>query len=307
MMMCLVSMMACHEAEDASNSEPLGENEQNAGEAFAPGQPAEDAMPEGDAGTSSPDAQANRPDAMSDIPESAPDAMMPNAEMPDAEMPARPLFEASFDGPDGAEWPAPWSISGGVESATLEDGMACLVPSISDYSLGRMHAPLGATNVEVLFTLRFSHVRRQGIGFYVRQNGAYLATEDPAGTGYAIFIEGFRGDGIGLWREVEGHEQDIDIHFNDALDLQDGVRYRVRFRAARQGDGTLLQGRIWPEDEAEPDTWQIEAQDDTRGLQDQPLGIAVDSWNNFDVEDPGPAVRGATCVDDISIRALAGE
>lgn len=227
---------------------------------------------------------------------------------PDPDMAAPPpeaAFTADFEGA-GPGWPAPWVVSGGVLSATVEDGMGCLVPELSNYSLARMAAPLGLNDAEVLFTLRFSDIAHQGVGFYLRSNGGHLALTDPPGSGYAVFIEGFRrGPGIGVWREIEGDEQDIRITYDEGLALRDGVRYRVRFRMSRRDGATDLRARIWPEGEPEPIAWQVEALDDTPSLQDLPLGIAVDSWNTFNPGDPGPPERGATCVDDIEIRPIA--
>lgn len=245
------------------------------------------------------------PDAMLDagaMPDAMPDATLdPDVGPPP---PVEALYTADFEGGDAEGWPAPWVVSGGVDAATVADGMACLVPTLSGYSLGRMAAPLGARDVEVLFSLRFSDVARQGVGFYVRQNGAYLDQDDPPGSGYAVFVEGFRGDGIGVWREVDGHEQDIRIVREGVPALVDGVRYRVRFRVTRRGGVTDLRARYWPEGEPEPRRWQVEATDDRPELQEAAAGIAIDSWNTWTSADPGPDVRPPTCVDDIEIRAI---
>lgn len=214
-------------------------------------------------------------------------------------------FTAYFHGGAGPGWPEPWVVAGGVQSATVEDGMGCLVPGLSNYSLARMFAPLDVESAEVTFSLRFSDVAHQGVGFYLRANGGYLRETEPRGAGYGVFIEGFRqAPGIGVWREVDGEEQDIRINFDPAFALRDGVRYRVRFRATRRDATTDLRAKIWPAAEPEPRGWHVEAQDATPELQGPASGIVVDSWNDWNPADPGPAERGATCIDDVVIYTM---
>lgn len=145
--------------------------------------------------------------------------------------------------------------------------------------------------------------RGQGIGFYVRQNGGYLQQTVPHGQGYAVFVEGFRTtQGIGVWREVGGVETDIEITFDNALNLQNAVPYRVRFRVSQMDAGTtLLQARIWPVGQAEPAAWNVEATDATPVLQNLSGGIALDSWSVLQSPDP---ITAHTLVDDVEVEGL---
>ena len=130
---------------------------------------------------------------------------------------------------------------GSVETADLQGNRARFRPTLSNYSLARLHAPFDERDVEVELTLEFTDVTSQGLGFYVRQNGGYLQQTPTHGQGYAVFVEGFRASpGIGAWREVDGNEQEVQVHFDPALNFQNGVRYRVRFRV--RGNCTAARG-----------------------------------------------------------------
>jgi len=212
-------------------------------------------------------------------------------------------FVENFAGADGDPWPAYWSAVGGVALADLQAGQARFRPVPSGYSLARLFAPVDTRDVELRFTVVFEDIATQGVGFYVRQNGGYLQQTTPFGQGYAVFVEGFRAlPGIGVWREVDGVEQQIQIFFDAALNFQNGVPYRVRFRV-NQVDlaTTMLQAKVWPEADAEPEGWQVQATDSTPALQGISGGIAPDSWSAL--QSPGP-ITAHTFVDDIEVEAL---
>ncbi len=159
-----------------------------------------------------------------------------------------------------------------------------------------MTRPGDVVDVEVRFTLAFEDLSTQGVGFYVRQNGGYLADTDPTGLGYAVFVEGFRGfEGIGVWREVDGVESAIDI--DQGLALDDATPYRVRFRVHQVDPTTTrLRAKIWPAGTAEPAAWNVTVTDTTPALQNLAGGVAVDSWSSF-TADP---ITAHTFVDDIA-------
>ena len=189
-------------------------------------------------------------------------------------------FSESFDDvPDGAEWPAPFVRSGGVEIADVQGGRARLRPSTSEYSLARMFAPMDCTDFEATVTFEFTSGDTQGAGLYVRHNGGYLAQTDPAGEGYAAFAEAFRDPvGFGLWREVSGSEENLEPVLPTSLEA--GVVYAMRLRVTQTDAGTtVLQGRIWPADAAEPTEWQIERSEATESLQGVSGGLALDAWS----------------------------
>lgn len=136
------------------------------------------------------------------------------------------------------------------------------------------------------------------MGFYVRQNGGYLRASTPAGAGYAVFVEAFRGPQIGVWRERDGHEEAVQMAAVPALAA--GTPYAVRFRCHQAGGVTTLAARVWPAGATEPTTWQVEATDATADLQGVMGGVAVDAWNTAT---PGDGAPGPVFLDDIVVRA----
>jgi hypothetical protein len=210
------------------------------------------------------------------------------------------LLVEDFGAGSAAAWPAGWSVLGGVDGATLENGRGRLVPDVSSYTLARMgHAlPAGAVDVEVTFTLAMAEPGRQGVGFYVRQNGGYLTSTTPRGGGYAVFVEAFRGPQLGLWRERDGVEEPLRMIAVPALDA--GVTYAVRFRCAQDGASTSLAARIWRADAVEPSTWTVTTTDATPALQAVGGGVAVDAWNTVTPGNGG--APGPIHVDDIVVR-----
>lgn len=213
---------------------------------------------------------------------------------------ASPFYQEVFT-VDGPAWPTPWTVAGNVAAADVVGGRARFRPGPTTYSLARLVAPIATTDVEVQLTLEFEDVGTQGVGFYVRQNGGYLAETTPAGQGYAVFVEGFRGDGIGVWKEIAGVEIPLAITFDPGLGLVDDVPFRVRFRVNQVGaTSTLLQAKVWPVGDPEPN-WQVTFLDSTPELQGISGGIALDSWSSIQTPNPITAV---TFVDDVVIEPL---
>jgi hypothetical protein len=215
----------------------------------------------------------------------------------DAEYDAgRRSFTEDFGSGDAGSWPAGWSPLGGVASATVENGRARLVPEPSGYTLGRMGHALFEDNdeIEVTFTLEMHDVARQGVGLYVRQNGGYLTQTSPTGAGYAVFVEGFAGNHIGLWRERDGSEEVLVR--TEIPPLQNAVPYTVHFQVWQEGGVTELAASIWRTDD--PATrWSVSRGDTTPGLQSLEGGIAVDAWNT--VITGGSPAPAPIYIDDI--------
>lgn len=210
---------------------------------------------------------------------------------------ATPMSLAESFPADGA-WPAGWSVLGGVASASVVGGRGVLVPIGSPYSLARMGHALGARDVEVTFTLTMQQANQQGVGFYVRQNGGYLTQTATHGGGYAVFVEGFRGPQIGLWRERDGVEEELQPPFVSTTLANDTV-YAVRFRCVQTGATTTLSAKIWPASQAEPAAFAITRTDNTPALQNVGGGIAVDSyWSGSSGQAP------AITIDDIVVTRL---
>ena len=215
------------------------------------------------------------------------------------------LFEENFALADGSPWPAPWVEAGNeVAVADIQQGRGRLRPDPSGYSLARMVAPGTAGTIEALFTLVFEDAATQGVGFYARQNGGYLQQTVPPGQGYAVFVEAFRGPGIGVWREQGGLEEQIEILFDNDLGLANGVPYRVRYRLEDPpplalGNASRLRARVWPAGSAEPQAWQVDAIDMTGVLQNITGGFAIDSWSELT-----SGITAHTLVDDLQIFAV---
>ncbi len=209
-----------------------------------------------------------------------------------------------FDLADGSAWPAAWMELGEVNLAEVQQGMARLRPNPVPYALARMGAPIGTGNVEVRFTLRFEDTATQGVGFYVRQNGGYLQQTSPHGQGYAAFAEGsFRGlPGIGVWREIDGQEQQIGHQPAPYPSIGAGIDYRVRFQVMQTSPGTtLVRAKMWPKGSPQPLDWQASATDSSAPLQNAVGNIALDSWSSLG--NAGP-ISASTMVDDIELISL---
>jgi hypothetical protein len=209
------------------------------------------------------------------------------------------LYSEPFTFADNSAWPAPWTALGGVQTADIQAESARLQPNVTSYSLARMGASVANSNVEVRFTARFDDSATQGIGFYVRQNGGYLMQTTPHGQGYAVFIETFRNPaGIGLWREVDGTEQQLLPTY--ATTFGAGAEYNVRFQVAQSNPTqTQLRAKIWMVSYPEP-AWQITTQDTTPALQSVVGDIAVDSWSSL----TAPPIYAYTHVDSVELISL---
>lgn len=190
-------------------------------------------------------------------------------------------FTENFSAADGAPWPTPWTMLGGVAAQTVQGGRGRLVPIASSYALARMGVPAGVRDMEVSFQVMFESLGTQGVGYYVRQNGGWLRNTATHGQGYAVFIEGFRGSRIGVWKEEDGQEIELTSFTGFATPLQSNVLYGVRLRV-KQATPTMtqLQARIWNAAQSEPSTWQIDTMDSTPILQNISGGMAVDSYSS---------------------------
>jgi len=210
-------------------------------------------------------------------------------------------YSESFAGTDGDPWPAPWTPVGGVDVSDLQSGRARFRPILSGYSLGRLYAPVVETDVEARFTVEFEDIAQQGVGFYVRHNGGYLDQGVPLGEGYGVFVEGFRGfQGIGVWREINGIEQQMLIDMTQTI--ADGTRYRVRFQVHQMdASSTMLRAKMWPEAGVEPADWDVEHIDASPSLQGVSGGILADSWSSILFGGPTPDY---TFIDDVEIVSL---
>jgi hypothetical protein len=162
-----------------------------------------------------------------------------------------------------------------------------------------MNVMEGARDIEVSLHVTFEQHQTQGVGYYVRQNGGCLRDTQAHGAGYAVFLEGFRGPRIGVWREIDGVEQEIS--YFTGISLASNVAYAVRFRVVQETPTTTrLQARVWPAGGVEPSTWLVNAIDTTPSLQNVAGGMAVDSYSAVK---SGTLTLG-TLVDEIHARPL---
>lgn len=191
------------------------------------------------------------------------------------------IYQESFSLPDASPWPSPWVIAGGIVESTTLGGRGRLRSVTSSFEPGRLVAPVATRDVEVQFSFVMEDVAHQGVGFYVRQNGGWLTHSTPLGQGYAVFVEGFVGSQIGIWRELGGIETPLPPgRLATPFSYTDGVDYRVRFRVNQMSPTqTLLQAKVWAEAGSEPAAWNVVAIDDTPELQNLTDGIAVDLFN----------------------------
>ncbi len=192
-------------------------------------------------------------------------------------------FSEDFEGiPDGDPWPDNWvAVGNGVAAADVVGGRGRLRSVLSGYSLARITTfDVDCSEVDAWVTFQFTDGNTQGMGLYARNNGGFLRDTDPWGEGYAAFAEAFRTPvGIGLWREVEGREQNLPPV--EGFPLEAGVDYRVHFRLTQQDETTsLLQTKIWLASDPEPDEWNTERTDTTASLQNVGGALALDAWSS---------------------------
>ncbi len=193
------------------------------------------------------------------------------------------VYFENFTGTNGASWPAPWiQGSSHVTVKDLQNGRARL--NGDPGFVARMLMPeFPLADVEVTVTFEFEDVVHQGIGFYVRQNGGTLREYLPHGQGYALFLKGAWGwpEDLGLWREIDGVETQFAWGYDPVVSgLQNGTRYQLRFRVTQPDAATTrLQAKVWPEGDAEPVAWTIEANDSQPELQGISGGYAIDIYN----------------------------
>lgn len=205
------------------------------------------------------------------------------------------IFSESFEGGMANAWPAPWQPLGGLSGYGV-DGIGRGWLRSEGYTVARMHLPgYAESNVDMAATITFGDFGSQGVGLYARQNGGYLTEGDPPGAGYVAYLEGGYLESIGIWREHEGIEEPLHQELL-ATPLLDGVPYRLRFQCEQVGSVTHLRARVWPVDELEPMSWDVEFIDDTSFLQDVADGFTIDQFNYMDPVD--------LFIDDIEIRAL---
>lgn len=207
-----------------------------------------------------------------------------------------PLYEESFDGPDGAPWPDPWFEAGDqVISSELIDGRGRFDGYTTN--VARMVLPgFSETDVDIVITVEFDQWTEQGFGLYVRQNGGALLQTDPPGQGYAAYVEGGYMRFLGIWRETNGVEEPLANETVPGGELLPGVAYRLRLQCFTEGSGTRLRTRIWPEGDPEPGTWLVDIVDDTPELQGTAGSFAVDVYNYDQM--------GSVYVDDLIIEVM---
>ncbi|MFG0316724.1 MAG: hypothetical protein ACF8XB_05585 [Planctomycetota bacterium JB042] len=190
----------------------------------------------------------------------------------------------SFDGPDGADWPFPWTpVATGLIDVDLQGGRARF--SASPNVVGRVVLPgFSAVDVDVTVTVEFETFFDQGFGFYARQNGGWLHHTWPVGEGYAVFLHGdWPGYGpstLGLWRERNGVEELLATQTSPFGAGAGGTRYRIRFQVEQTSPTTTtLRAKTWLEGAAEPPAWGVVVTDSTPSLQNVAGSFAADVYN----------------------------
>jgi gluconolactonase len=197
-----------------------------------------------------------------------------------------PLLTEDFGDLDASSWPTIFTVVGGLTTADIQGGRGRLTAEPSPFEPGRIVAPVANRDVDVRFSFALEDVTRQGVGFYVRQNGGYLTHTTPTGEGYGLFLEGFIGSRIGLWREEDGIEQPL-VRIPPPLTFEDGSLYRARLRVTQlTPTETLLQGKVWLAVDSEPPEWHVSTIDDLPSLQNLSGGIAADAYTTSGAGSP---------------------
>jgi hypothetical protein len=203
--------------------------------------------------------------------------------------------QESFEGQEGAAWPAPWTATPGVLFSALTAGQGYLQGHTGQ--VARMVRPgFSEVDVDALVTVEFDDWTQQGFGLYVRQNGGALTQTDPPGQGYAAYVEGGFMQSLGVWRELDGVEELLGGAIVPGGVLQPGVPYHLRLQCFTEGDHTRLRTRLWPAGEPEPLAWHVSLEDDAPALQQTPGSFALDVYNYVGT--------GGVHVDDLHIESL---
>lgn len=185
------------------------------------------------------------------------------------------IYTETFDGPDGASWPAPWSVNNGL---VLDSELTSARGTFSGQTAGlaRMGlAGLMEANVDVTFTVTFDDYWSQGLAFVARQN------LDPASsTGYAVYLEGGGQQTLGIWRQLYGNAAPLVQESIADRGYASGVPYAVRYQVFDYGTGqTRLRARVWEAAGQEPDDWTVNIIDNTFGLQNVAGAFSADLYN----------------------------
>jgi hypothetical protein len=198
----------------------------------------------------------------------------------DGATPGEVIYEESFDGQDGADWPEPWEIVGShILSAEIDDGRAGL--SGATNLTARLVLPgHDVVDADVTVIVEYENFAAQGYGFYVRQNGGALQETDPPGQGYGVYAEGGVLRSLGVWKEVGGVETPI-LEVPEAVEggVESGVPYAIRFQCLQRDGDTLLRAKMWRDGDDEPGEWMVEAEDATAELQGESGSFANDIYN----------------------------
>ncbi len=233
---------------------------------------------------------------------------VPLTDVPEDEPPQEPepgcVFVERFEQEDAPGWPSVWREAGGVARADVVGGQGRLIPEKrrDPYSLARVFAPgCGPVSGEVSARVLFTEAATQGVGLYLRSSGGWLTHTAPPGSGYGFFLEGFRNRRVGLWREINGVEQEVLVPVGEPL--PSGVALRARFRVEQiDARTTLLRGRVWPEGSPEPEAWDVEVTDATPSLQGQAGVFGIDAYSTRfpeDAQEPADVF-----IDDIEVMSL---
>ncbi|MCA9706460.1 MAG: prolyl oligopeptidase family serine peptidase [Myxococcales bacterium] len=208
------------------------------------------------------------------------------------EPPADAIHVDTFSSPNVASWPFPWYASDGQVSTQEIYGEQGVLGGQID-SVARMILPgYEESDTDTAFTATFDNMITQGVGFYARHTGSAPGTD---GSGYGVYLQG-NSQTIGIWLEDGGMEMPMLQASIADRDYQGGVPYRIRFQVFTELDGqNHLRARVWPADDTEPDTWDVDMLDGS---------LPADGTGTFALDMYNYAGTGTVQIDDLFIAPL---
>lgn len=231
---------------------------------------------------------------------------------------------------NGDPWPPEWEVpaevtnAGVMLTADIQNHRGRLRAAEADSIGGLSPAKAVARivmrspslqNIDALYTVEYENIAFQGIGFYGRQNGGWFDLTNPAGMGYAVFLEGFGTQQIGLWHENGAGSE---IQYMDApsfLDnptgggasqIQNGLQYTVRFQVEQiNATTTRIRAKVWRSSLTEPVAWMVTrnstSTDAPAALQNMADGYVFDLYN---YPQGGASNVSSVYIDNIVINSL---
>jgi hypothetical protein len=163
-----------------------------------------------------------------------------------------PLYAATFDGADGAAWPAAWTTStaaGGTAALQGGAGRLAFGTASGSYARAQLTGLAARADADVTFSYQWRDAAAKGyLGVTLRGSGGWSGAYRPA-TGYGLELSS-TSTSLVLRRTVNGTATDLQTVPNAQAigSAEQWVRLRVV--------GSTIQVKTWLDGQAEPLAWR---------------------------------------------------